>query len=374
MRKNLIKVTIGPKGEISYTGHRRHLDYFTALARAQAACTPEKVAEWGRNFEAMANRPETVDPTNPHTIDVPEVLKRGHEAAIRVGRLMDNALTYDDAADALKLMADAHTAIDAHTQDVPVSIATDSAELQTLREKVAELEELYTQSIKSRIHLGESNVELEDKSAAHMAEGKRIEAVWEARQVKWETEKAKLVAEIEEQRVALNAIKARPEMDYLGLAQQFAIALDGPYGWSSMSHPKRQRIMEALEEVFSTFQPLAALNARPQLDAEALCKALYAELSKFGERDWQSLSLDQWAKAMRTALSKFAAPASPLAGYEEVKPEDVKVGDEVARISLGTATDLDINDLTSPVQIDGYWGTAQSAPIFYRKPTATDNA
>lgn len=127
---------------------------------------------------------------------------------------------------------------------------------------------------------------------------------------------------------------------------------------------------------------LAALNARPQLDARAL-----AEIYEKDTWDKKGDSARQVAYGrMRHALAQFQPPAltnaeraeleayrkadNPLNGYKEVPVQNINRGDSVAKLVFGKATNFDYGDTTSPIQIDGVWGVSATQPKIYRKDNA----
>lgn len=333
MKKN-VRVSITPNGTIHLTGRMKYLNLLMSHARTQAACMPDAVAEWGRNFESLANHPESEDvpevlkqPTEPEMIPPQQYFAGSMEKWLnggvapeqptteRLGEhlwgyLTDNYPEWETVADDFgdELAAELKLSLGGGVQVMLDTYGSNTAELATLRAKVAELQAglenevnenakiraglrlEYSQQIDSgdveigklraRVKevLSDANAylarvgELERQSAAHLAEGKRIEAVWEARQVQWDAQKANLVAEIEAQRVELAALKARPELDPEPVVKAYRDALhqrhSGYYEWDKIGPTERALHVQSIAEALAQFAPPALTSAeRAELEA-----------------------------------------------------------------------------------------------------------
>lgn len=118
-----------------------------------------------------------------------------------------------------------------------------------------------------------------------------------------------------------------------------------PYsrGWDAQQSDFKANYVKATERALAKFSPPTALQA---ISPEAFAKEFYTTVEGI---DWESYAPKAISEGtienIRKVLAKFQPPSGPLDGYEEVKPEDLDRGDNVAAINLGVVLTVDKNSI-----------------------------
>jgi hypothetical protein len=228
----------------------------------------------------------------------------------------------------------------------------------------------------------------EADAAAHFAEQKRIVDVWMEREKNWERQKANLVAEIEEQRVKLDE-KDRWYND------KVLRVFEEAYNEGTQVIALRARVAE-LEDCVEAYkgqikaqsdmieaeriiradleEKLAALNARPQLDAKLLLQA-YRKAPTMDGLNSMCYALAQFqppalTNAERAELEAYRNEQNPLRKYIKVNPEDVKIGDYIIATMEGQVDELS-SKKSQPIRLlvgkeEPHWPRNAT---YYRKDT-----